>query len=93
MGEPNDLPDATYDWRDVRHAIVAAEPDFMAKPDAYRDATWAFVERVIENLPRLRARCIGCRKQFDWLFIYRCFDCGAKLCKDCIKPHCGKERT
>lgn len=89
----SELPDATGDWRDLRYAAEQAEPNWNALPDSERTKLWDFVSAFLDNFPRLRARCIGCRKQYRWSQIYRCFDCHAPLCGSCIKPHCNDERA
>lgn len=84
---------ATYDWRDLRYSIEQADPLFAGRTQARRDWLWKFVERFVENFPRLRATCIGCQKDFEWPQIYRCFDCHGTLCGDCIRGHCQHERA
>lgn len=83
-----DVPSPTYDWRDLRYAIAQARPDFEGLSNEEREPLWEFAEAVLANHPRMKSRCIGCKQQFAWEQIYRCFDCHAPLCRDCIKPHC-----
>lgn len=84
----SELPDMTGDWRDIRFAAEAADPQWKDRSNDERGEIWALLERFVSAFPRLRSRCINCRKQFAWSQIYRCFDCHAPLCRDCIKPHC-----
>lgn len=79
------------DWRDLRGAIEAHDPTWADKPDAERDALWAFAKGVLDNYAPMSVQCgpFGCGAVVPHWQGYRCADCRGVYCETCIKPHFG----
>lgn len=75
------------DWRDLRGAIERAKPEFNSLSDEGRTAAWAFASALIENYYPLSFKCLHCQKIGHIREAYRCADCHAHLCGQCIRPH------
>jgi hypothetical protein len=86
-----EIPSATGDWRDVRAALLAVEPDFYAYNDQTRRKLWASAEGLLKADPRRYARCVECDGQHEIRQMYRCTDCGSWMCNDHWKRHFGPD--
>jgi hypothetical protein len=83
------------DWQTIRKVLLTVRPDWKpinsAAPtseDEVNTRDYAFCQAILASYPKVL--CSHCRTEYFWWNFYRCWDCQAYLCKDCIKDHFGK---
>lgn len=83
------------DWRPVRDALKHAYDELGMDWDAAGRAPggrpvlhWNLAVLVYEYARRPPGRCLHCQTPLDFYTAFRCFDCKAALCENCITAHC-----
>jgi len=78
------------DWRVTREVLLAVKPAWKPGGEGDNHADWDFAEAVIENFcSTLLVKCAHCKVEHPPHEFYRCWDCKAHLCEDCIRHHMG----
>lgn len=86
---PKEIPLRLGDWRDTKAALEALIPGYMQLPEDVRKALWGFSEALPKVHPEMSFKCCECEQLFSRVHQYRCADCHATCCPDCIRPHFG----
>ena len=76
------------DWRTVRSALLTAKPDWQPSRNNEPNPDWDFAVGLIDAYDTTTdRRCSHCGEDVPWHELYRCFDCSAYLCDDCVGTH------
>lgn len=77
-------------WQTIRNVLEAVHPGWEPTHNSDPDPTWDFAKALIEGyIASTYRECLHCNKSFDPYFLYRCWDCGASVCKNCVGLHMG----
>lgn len=77
-------------WQTIRNVLEAVHPGWEPTHNSDPDPTWDFAKALIEGyIASTYRECLHCNKSFDPYFLYRCWDCDASVCKNCVGLHMG----
>lgn len=87
-------PQGGVDWQTVRAVLLRARPDWKpinsgapTPEDAANRHDYELCEALLKAYPL--TKCSHCKAERSCWAFYRCWDCKAFLCEDCIKSHFG----
>lgn len=87
-------PQGGVDWQTVRRILLRARPNWKPvnssdpKPeDVANSQAYELCDAILRAYPL--TKCSHCNQERSCWAFYRCWDCKAYLCEDCIKSHFG----
>lgn len=87
-------PQGSQDWQTVRRILLRVRPNWKpiisSSPTPEDDGNrrdYDLCESILWAYPM--RDCSHCKRERYWWNFYRCWDCKAYLCEDCIKSHFG----